>query len=160
MKTHSLIVLISLLIISCNKKDNNKTKELTDFLYTSDLQIEKIEKDSLLKRAINNGDSIAYKKISRNFLSSNRASEFYIYSFMMANEHNSAKAFYDLYDIMMFSSDYINQFNRKKSKEMSIYYLLKSYELNYKAAERDIKDYFDVNNVPSSKVYFDSIQNR
>ncbi|WP_143065659.1 hypothetical protein [Flavobacterium urocaniciphilum] len=146
------------LIFSCNnseKSNNLKKTSNSEMVISRPLEFSKKTRNSLLLKAINQKDTLAYKKLSNFYLANDRADEFYVYAFIMATEHNYPKAYYDLYESLMFASVYINQFKRENSKKVAIYYLLKSAELNYKGGKNHLAKYFkNVDDIPSSKDYW------
>lgn len=107
--------------------------------------------DSLAKRALDFGDTVAYERLYEIYYAAGLAREFYYYSFMMADQHNYGKASFQTSAIM----------GAKKRKgihdTLSTYYLLKSYEQNYKRAKQGIEYEFGNSKIPSSAAYLKTL---
>ncbi len=76
----------------------------------------------------------------------------------MANRHNNAEAYYELYLIIVSNSpggreNAMKNLDRK-TKNFALYFLLKSYELGYKSAKYPIDEIFGENSIiPKSSYY-------
>jgi len=128
-------------------KDSNKPYEKGD----------KVKVYHHLRLAINEGDGEAFNKAARYFLLNGKETEFYYYSLLMANKHNNSEAYFHLYRILTINRK-INGVNLygadKNSKNMSLFYLLKSHELGYKNAKFHISQEFtNLDSIPHSSIY-------
>lgn len=107
-----------------------------------------------LRSAINEGDGKAYNKAARYFSLERKDTEFYYYSFIMANKHNNPEAYFHLYRILK-ANRKVNGVDLygadKNSEKMSLFFLLKSYELGYEQSEFLVKNIFGNDTIPSSK---------
>lgn len=160
MKKESILIIAIILLLISNGffifysfKDKEENENVVELL-TKKTQS---EIDDMTRRAINNGDTTAYKKLSVSFRMNYKWYELFYYSFIMANKYNNHDAFRDLYSILsakmmrngvnMYSSDEITQSYAK-------YFLLKSYELGNKHVIYDIEQEFgEENEFPKSSFY-------
>jgi len=150
-------IIYSILVIflyACNSKNQDSFNKKT--LQKNDAITNGKETDSLLRKAINDGNIVCYKKAASIYFNENRYNELYFYAMLMANKHNYSRAYYDLYiiinrkgqkinDIQMYSDD---DFTHK----LSIYFLLKSYELGLKEARSNLEEVFG-ENIPKSEIF-------
>lgn len=110
----------------------------------------------LLKKAINEGDTVSYDAISKMRNLKADETDFFYYSFIMSHKYNYGKAYYDLFKALKYKEITINGVevysNDSVTQHMTNYYLLKSFELNYNDAKYDIKSIFG-ENIPKSNDY-------
>lgn len=153
--SYLFVYLITTSLISCN----NERKEtfVPEVSTQTKLMSSKEATIKLWKKAIGEGDFNAYNEISNAYILESKIYELYYYSLIMANKYKCPEAYYHLFIIMnnkvsidglkLYSSD-------EATKNMSLYYLLKSGELGYSHAQSKIDDVFGENKpVPSSLYY-------
>ena len=145
-------IMIFFLILSCNNVSNKN-----DRIEKSSYIKSEIEHNKLLALAINKGDFKAYNKVSNDFLLEERGTEIYYYSLIMANKYKCPEAYYHLFAIL---NDNVLINNTKQyssdetTKNMALYYLLKSYELGYDESKYKITEIFGKKTVvPNSTFY-------
>jgi len=148
------IILIICIFYSCEfKKDNIKQEDLivedsvsSKEFYEENYFENKKLMDSLYDRILKVGDTIAYNEAYNITSVSFNGDKFFYYSEIMAVEYFYPKAYYNMF---------INfRFKVKELKKLSIYYLLKSYELGYKEAKNDLNFIFKDKEIPKSEDYF------
>lgn len=103
--------------------------------------------DSLGKRALDYGDTVAYEKLHDIYFAAGLAREFYYYALMMADQHNYNRACFETWQVM--GSKNKNGIHER----LATYYLLKSYEGNFEPAIETIEDKYGASKVPSSDEY-------
>jgi hypothetical protein len=75
------------------------------------------------------GDTVAYYKISIDFFLADKSKEFLFYALIMANKYNDAQAHYDVYRILTDFFDSNIETLDTITKELALYHLKKSKEL-------------------------------
>ncbi|AZA75190.1 hypothetical protein [Chryseobacterium indoltheticum] len=152
MKKFLIIFLIVKLFISCSKKEKNIndlqtslinkndsiTKEENPYIANYD---DKKRKKKLLDSAIIYGDTLSYQEAFKDFLIAERSQEFLYYSIKMGKIHNYGEAYFDTYYIMNLL-DNRNKYISEKDKKVSLYYLLKAYEMNNSTAKDKLNDLY------------------
>ncbi len=136
---------IFILVVACNKTNNQQnespkkeSQELKNILdeensnkkeYTHykdnkfDFNDKNLYKN--LNKAINEGDTIAYKSASKYYIVNGRYKEFLYYAILMAEKNNYREAYWDISTILASES---NEF----TSQYGTYSLLKSYEMGEK----------------------------
>ena len=129
------LFLLQLSLLSCRNKKNSNSIEIS---YHERLLNDSMESSRLLAKVINNGDFESYNKVSNAYLLADKVDELYYYALLMANKHKCPEAFYHLFLIMTDQAS-INEVelysNDERTKNMALYYLLKSRELGYEGAQ-------------------------
>lgn len=159
MKIQVFIITVCILIVSCNKKSNLEIDEKTvksqtiKTVSTASLYFEDYNNNELIKELtskMNNGDTLAYKKLKDIFFYSGHIKEFLYNAILMSDKYNFPSADYDVYTIL-----YSSRYPEGKSSKLANYYLFKAYEENANHAESTIKERFGKKfKVPKSKAYW------
>lgn len=146
-------------LLSCRNKKNSNSIEIG---YHERLLNDTKESSRLLAKAINEGDLDSYNKISNAYLLAERTDDLYYYALLMANKHKCAEAYYHLFLIMNeeISINGVELHSKdERTKNMSLYYLLKSKELGYEGAQNAINEVFGNDTAElSSFFYFKKIE--
>ena len=138
-------------LLACNQKSNEKVVEPPAYPSVS---------DSLYvyaNRAINNGDSIAYRRASYLSFIKDKSEDFFYVAFIVANKYGYRDAYFDVYRILRSGPNYgnVNQLD-SASRRLAIFYLLKSLEKGYSDAILEVKTVFkDSNSIPLSTQYLE-----
>lgn len=148
------LLIILLLISSCNIKDIKNDKNITE-------GISVIEKDSLnemISLVLKNNDTLLYNKVSSYFLLNNLGEEFLLTALMIANKYNNAEACFHVYDIIAHSSPKEPKETLEimdlKTKSLALYYLLKSNEMGYESAKYQVSEIFGKDIAPPKSLYY------
>ncbi|NHN28173.1 hypothetical protein FIA58_021070 [Flavobacterium jejuense] len=137
-----LLIFICLIFSSCNL-NNNTSISGVDF-YSK--EYESKVNDSIKKMIIELGDTTVYNESYKIASLSFKGDEFYYYSQVMAVKYNYPDAYYNMF---------INfRYKGIELEKLSIYYLLKAYELGSKKAKNDMKYIFKNKEIPKSDDYF------
>ena len=164
MKKIRIIVIVVLLfglqsILSCRNNKNSNSIEIGSH---ERLLNDAKESSRLLAKAINDGDFASYSKISNAYLLAEKIDELYYYALLMANKHRCPEAYYHLFLIMNeeISINGVEIYSKdERTKNMSLYYLLKSRELGYEGAQNAINEIFSNDTAKlSSFFYFKKIE--
>jgi hypothetical protein len=130
-------------MFSC--KNEKKKQFVAEIPYHTKLISNKEETFKLWKKAIDDGDFEAYNEISNAYLLESQIYELYYFSLIMANKYKCPEAYYHLF-IVMDHRGTINGLNLysndETTKNMSLYYLLRSKELGYTRAQFEIDEVF------------------
>lgn len=137
MKYHT-IILTFLIFISCEKNKNDViNKDVIDVpKHVNDLK----DSSEIIKRlnnAVNDGNEKVYNDIAGSYILTNKYQDLLYYSLIMANKHNSAEAHYHVFLIL--TKDDFNALD-KKTKNLALFYLIKSNELGYKSAKYSVDE--------------------
>lgn len=120
-----LIVILALLVISCNKKssseintfDSNSASYFREKLYNKKLM------DSLNYLVLSKGDTLAYNELKGiHYIGEQKFTGFLYYALIMSNKYNYKVASFDVYDILTTEKKFLDE----KTKKMANEYLLKS----------------------------------
>jgi hypothetical protein len=107
-----------------------------------------------LMNAINNGDFESYNLVSNYYILEDKWPEFYFYSLIMANKYNCPEAHYHLYSFLT-DKVYIDQVNMYSNdvitRKMSLYHLLKSFELGHEPSKQIVFDIYKKEKVPKAR---------
>jgi len=157
MKTNAslLICLVSMLLLSC--KNEKKEQFIAEIPSHTKLIANKEETVKLWKKAIHDGDFKAYAIISNAYLMHTQIYELYYYSLIMANKYKCPQAYYHLFIIMndRVTIDGLSLYSDDKAtKNMSLYYLLKSKELGCDQAQFEIDEVFGKNKPILASSYY------
>lgn len=153
-KKLSKLLFILLIICSCTKKDMKNDKNITEGITV-------IEKDTLNKMisgALKNNDTLLYNKVSSYFLFNNMGEEFLLTALMMANKYNNAEACFHVYEIIAHSTPKVPIEALKlmdlKTKNLALYYLLKSNEMGFESAKYHVVEIFGKDKTPPKSTYY------
>lgn len=148
---YSTIISTFLIFISCEKNKNdviNKDvievpKHINDLRDSSEI----IKK---LNNAVNDGNEKVYNEIAGSYILTNKYQDLLYYSLIMANKYNSAEAHYHIFLILA-----KNNFNAldKKTKNLALFYLIRSNELGYKSAKYSVDEIIQNGRAFSSSHY-------
>jgi hypothetical protein len=120
-----MIVVISALTFACNNKEEPKvhtTSENSGTFFKEKLSNQKLM-DSLEKRALCNGDTLAYNELKGiYYIGGQKVTGLLYYSLIMSNKYNYKRASYDVYDILTHDKKVLDD----KTKKMANDYLEKS----------------------------------
>ncbi|NQX41260.1 hypothetical protein SAMN05421820_107203 [Pedobacter steynii] len=154
-----LICLVSMLLLSC--KNEKKEQFIAEIPHHTKLISNKEETLKLWKKAIHEGDFKAYGEISNAYLLHSQMYELYYYALIMANKYKCPQAYYHLFMIMndQVTIDGLSLYsNDEATKNMALYYLLKSKELGYTQAQFEIDEVFGKNKpIPASSYYLKEV---
>jgi hypothetical protein len=94
--------------------------------------------DSLLIEALNEGDTVAYSRFRRKVIDQHRDHEFFYQTLIMANRHECAAAYYDLYitlatQVSVNGAEYIGM--DTSSRTLALYFLARAAELGHPQAQ-------------------------
>lgn len=158
-----LIAAIFLVVESCNTKRNSNLRKANEALQNEKIDIERHtpgpERMShsminiLVDSAMLFGNKDAYSKVTNavDFL----GPDLLFAAFVMANKYNDSSAYYHVYH--MFCKEGYNRFSLelgtvdKKTEMLGLYYLLRSYELGFARAKREIEIRYIEKNLPVPK---------
>lgn len=110
--------------------------------------------NQLIDKAISLNDTMAYNKVASYFLLNNLGKEFFYNALVMANKYDNAEASFHVYNIIAYSTDkspyqaLMKMDNR--TKNLALYYLLKSYELGFPSAKFEVEEIFKGSDIPKS----------
>lgn len=147
---NKIIIYILICLFSCtnNKEDNIPLKASKVYSHNN---LDSIQED--LKNAINFGNFNSYNKVANHYILKDNWVDFYYYALLMANKHNCPEAHYHLYyfltqkiivnEVSLFSNDEYN-------KKLSLFHLLRSYELGYDKSKRKVKSIYGNHSLPNS----------
>jgi len=106
-----------------------------------------------LMNALNNGDFKSYNVASNYYILKDKWPEFYFYSLIMANKYNCPEAHYHVYSFLT-DKVYIDQINMYSgdliTRKMSLYHLLKSFELGDEPSKQMVLDIYKNKKVPKA----------
>ncbi|MDW9379165.1 hypothetical protein [Chryseobacterium sp. JV558] len=152
----NIIFLSFFLFLACNKeadkkndlKDKQKLK-LENILEKEDTNTEEYTqyKDNKfdfndkqlyenLKKAIYEGDTLAYKSASKHYIINGRYKEFLYYAILMAEKNNYKEAYWDISSILA------SEQHELYASQYETYSLLKSYEMGDKGAKQSVKNIY------------------
>jgi hypothetical protein len=149
------IVFSLLIIVSCEKNQRKIDQKPTTQValetpkYVKDL--DDINKTyNLLNNAINTGNEKAYNDVAGSYILGEKYDELLYYSIIMANKHNSSEAYYHVFLIL--TKDDFNKLD-KKTKNLALFFLVKSNELGYESAKYSLKEIFGETKILPSNYY-------
>jgi len=149
------ITFLLFFFVSCEMKQN--TQENIE-VETSRTPIDDKKKIfTLIDSAINFGNNKAYNKVASYYLLDDPEGFFY-YALTMANKHNNPEACFHVYYTIAYSTPKQPKealiLMDEKSRNLALYYLLKSHEMGFKSAKYQINNIFGEGNpIPESKYY-------
>lgn len=156
---HCIFLSLLIVVISCNsERQNNFTKSETDSIISPVYTIDAQELGNLLSRAID-GDTSSYLKARQYYILNAQYDKFLYCSLIMANKYNYQVAFYDVYFTLSHPPtgggfDSLD----KNTKNLALYFLLKSHELGYQKSIYDIEEIFkETTLIKPSKYYLSLI---
>lgn len=141
---------------SCSNPSTSESIEQVDDKHKIDNGLmSDILMDSLLHQALEKGNCKAYREVYMPYYWKYRGREVIYYSFIMANKYNCPEAFFDVYHSLVFpKNDSIGLKSiDSKTKNLALYYLLKSYELGEDNAKSKVEELFAGKPIPKSSYY-------
>jgi hypothetical protein len=87
-----------------------------------------------------------YQEAFKDYMVSGHLQEFLYYSIKMAKIHKFGEAYFDTYYIINLN-DKKNGYLSTKDNDLSLFYLLKAYELGNQTAKDKVKDLFTKKNI-------------
>lgn len=152
-----LISVISIFVSGCNN-NTNKTGHQEVTSTPSFVNKDAVKMRTLIDSAVNTGNENAYAQVSAFHILHGKEQDFLYCALIMANKYQSPMAYFHVYFIFTSAAP----LNRKDAiigldpmtKNLAMYYLLKSYELGYTDAKFEVDDVFGKNiTPPKSKDY-------
>ncbi|SKC85201.1 hypothetical protein [Ohtaekwangia koreensis] len=159
MKHYILILIIVFCQLSCKQERVPSNDIDGEVVSPSSSGPSQEEIDQLLERAIKNGDERAYNRVAAHYFLNEQRETIFYYAFVMATKYKSAEAYFHLYLIMGdIDSDSIRSIDEldAATRDIRLYCLLRSYELNKDFAKSRVEDLFP-KGIPSSKSYCQTI---
>lgn len=143
-----LVVITFITMLSC-KNDKRQISEVP--YYKEKVKGKSLSQDFI--KAIKENDEKLYNSISIDATLAGNIKELLYYSLIMANKNNSAIAHYNIYFSLNSKISKDIEIDNK-TKNLSLYYLIKSYELGYKKSIYDINEMFGKNkSIPKSNYF-------
>lgn len=145
--------LLLLIVFSCSKrKESPKSLNFSDSINstTDDYRLENyVMADILIKKAIIEGDTSAYKNLSSFYIMKiHRKEDLYFYALLMAEKHHYSKAYWDLFYVLSGSELCFNK--KEVLDKLAVYYLLLAYEGGSNDAKYSVKEIFKGKKIPKS----------
>lgn len=153
-KNMNKLLIILFVICSCNSNQMTNDKNITEGISV----IEKDKLNEMISVALKNNDTLLYNKVSSYFLLNNMGEEFLLTALMMANKYNNAEACFHVFDIIAYSTPkepkQALEVMDLKTKNLALYYLLKSNEMGFKSAKYQVAEIFGKGKVPPKSLYY------
>jgi hypothetical protein len=111
--------------------------------------------DSLIDRAINKGDTMAYNEVHGYFLIENLDDKFFYNSIIMAHKYKYSEAYFDVFWTLTHpkTGETFTELD-KETQNLALYYLIKSYEKGFDGAKSSIEEILGKNiKIPSSEFF-------
>jgi TPR repeat protein len=130
----------------------------------SDNSIDNNKLNNLLLKAVNGGDSKAYNEFAASFILEERLPELYYYALIMANKYHNGEAYYHLY-LILTNTNNIDGVqlgsDDNDTKNLSLYYLMKAYELgNSEAIEKANTIFTQKKTIKRPEYYLDQLDKK
>ncbi|MFP3593733.1 hypothetical protein [Chryseobacterium sp. SIMBA_038] len=145
-----LFSISSIIIFSCNKQvKNDKIKETKSIISAKESTFITDSLKNVLNVVLKNNDTTEYQRLYKEFVTNGHKKDFLYYSIKMGELHNYGQAFMNTSDILA-KYNYDSKFPLES--KLTLYYLLKAYEVNNENAKSIINEmYIDKGlKVPSS----------
>ena len=132
--------------VSCINKNNPETKK--DKIPKLDNNVEILMNltlmDSLLYQALEKGNFDAYNEVYSSYFWKHRDREVIYYSLIMANKYNCPEACYNVFHSLTFPNSDSTALKKLdvNTRNLALYYLLKSYELDFESAKFKVNEIF------------------
>jgi hypothetical protein len=113
----------------------------------------------LIDSALEHGDERAYNNAAGDYFLKEAEKHFFYYAFIMANRHKTPEAYFNLYEIIIFSYDEepMEALNRMEplTRNFAIFNLLRSFELGHSESVFRVKQLFiSLDSLPKSLDYW------
>lgn len=163
-----LTVFVLFTLFSCKQKEQKvftlpkdtslkNTDSVSNRAYLGE-ELSQLQLYKLIDTALDYGDSKAYNKVSNYYLINDMDESFLFPALIMANRYHEPAAYFDVYDILC-NLRYDSHLDRMDSlsRSMALYYLLKSYELNFSSAKYEVKRIFSIKgkSIPKSNQFIE-----
>jgi hypothetical protein len=156
------VLFISIVCSGCNSNTKiNDDRNIvvihdTIFKFWSKTEIANLRMlESYKDSAILNGNEFMYNRVASHYILNDNIEDLFYTAFMVANKYNNPEASYHVYRAINGLRTKENFDNLDvKSKNMALYYLLKSYESGFQNAISQVHIIFDTNKpIPKSYYY-------
>lgn len=159
-----ILLLLAPSTISCNenKRSDIKREKVKHVSITKSNILLDAERVKQLKAAAFNGDTIAYNELSEAYADMGAYDDFLFVSMTVAHRYSFSQAMFDVYQcfssapLQVEKSDYAID---SVTKNLALFYLLKSYELGYTLAKKKVEIEFENQKIPSSTYYLNEYKN-
>jgi hypothetical protein len=154
-----IILLLAVWATGCQRhKEECKTGSVVINSHLSSVVKDRRTIDSLKNKALIEGDARAYNEVATYYLVNDVGQDFLYYAIKVANRYNNKEANFHVYSILVKSAsaakpstlDEIDPY----TKNMALYYLLKSYEMGYEKARFEVREIFGERQVVPSSSYY------
>lgn len=147
-------VLVVILPFCQHSAESSNLNQYSDSILIANHRLNQSELNKLIDSALNEGDEMAYNKVSSYYLMNENRDDFLYIALMMANKYSTDEAFFHVYYILnnpRYKADLSNL--DLKSRRIALYYLLKSYEMGYETAKYEVEEIFTKQKkaIPQSK---------
>jgi hypothetical protein len=145
-----LLIAISAILNSCNHKENNLPHAKDDHSTMEKMPLDTI--NFLLKLIKQNGDTLAYKRLSLEYYYFHKEEQLLYHAMIMANKYNYGYACAHVADLLLSINQENIQELDSKTRKLAIYYALRAQELGYEIkVNPEYKPIIDT--LPKSSVY-------
>lgn len=149
-----LILFVLLAIVSCRDRSkkvaDSQVKDTIGTLQKETPYMVNYENKKRMKKLVDSaiiyGDTLSYQEAFKDYMVSGHLQEFLYYSIKMAKIHKFGEAYFDTYYIINLN-DKKNGYLSTKDNDLSLFYLLKAYELGNQTAKDKVKDLFTKKNI-------------
>ncbi len=155
MKKIAIPILTIGFLYSCQVEPSQKEEEKKITIIEQSTPIKNVKlMDSLMSMAVLKGDAIAYNKVASYYWLEDRGEEFLYVALMVANKYNNAEAHFHVYEILngWRTGEKIENLDGK-TRSLALYYLLKSYEMDFSSAKYKVEEIFEGKEIPKSSYY-------
>jgi hypothetical protein len=111
--------------------------------------------NELLDKAVNKGDAKAYNQVASYHITEDMGQEFLYYALKVSNKYNNPEAYFHVYYILAFprSGEKLKDMD-KRTQNMAMYYLMKSFEMGHTSAKFQVEEIFKNEKIiPKSSYY-------
>lgn len=148
--------IVMLLFVSCNTKSD--VHQQCSAKKPSTPIDDKRRIYALIDSALMLGNGMAYNEVSSYYLIEDMGESFFYYAFTMANKYNNAEACFHVYSIIANSTSKQPKealgLKDKKTKNLALYYLIKSHEMGYESAKIQLVEIFGEDEAPQKSSYY------
>jgi len=125
------IILVGIFLMSCGKNNNSSVKNSN----LNEKKINNIIDEVSIEHIILENDTTAYNKAFKEYVINKKQKQFLYYAILMAEKNNYKSAYQDISSILEFTEDDPLKYDSK----LSLYSLLKAYEMDNKIAAESVK---------------------
>jgi hypothetical protein len=158
-KSYVVIILFLTGLIGCDIREKAKQPKKIELAERPTTPIhDKKRMYELIDSALMMGDERAYATVSAYYFLEKQEQELFYCAFTMANKYKSPAAHYHVYMIIAYSTPKEAKTALakmdSKTKNLAMYYLLKSYEMGYDQAKFEVQEFFGKGTaIPKSSLY-------